>query len=178
MQLLKGKLVLLRALEPEDLDFLFEIENNTTIWTVSNTLQPYSKHLLRQYLNNVQQDITEAKQLRLVICNLDGATIGLIDLYDFDSLNQRVGLGIVIKETKDHQKGYGTEAVELLIRYIFKVLLLHQVYVSISEENTASIRLFQKLNFINCGIKKDWKKTSLGYTNEHFYQLINPNSNI
>ena len=64
---LKGQNIHLRALEPEDLDFLYEIENNESIWEVSNTQTPYSKWVLKQYLENAHQDIYEAKQLRLVI---------------------------------------------------------------------------------------------------------------
>ena len=64
---LKGKNIHLRALEPEDLDFLYEIENNESIWEVSNTQTPYSKWVLKNYLENAHQDIYEAKQLRLVI---------------------------------------------------------------------------------------------------------------
>ena len=47
---LKGQNIHLRALEPEDLDFLYEIENNESIWEVSNTQTPYSKWVLKNYL--------------------------------------------------------------------------------------------------------------------------------
>ena len=65
---LKGTTIYLRALEPEDLEFIYKIENNESIWDVSNTQTPYSRFLIRQYLENAHQDIYEAKQLRLVIC--------------------------------------------------------------------------------------------------------------
>ncbi len=65
---LKGNNIYLRALEPEDLNFVFRLENNETIWEVSNTQTPYSRFLIKQYLENAHQDIYEAKQLRLAIC--------------------------------------------------------------------------------------------------------------
>jgi diamine N-acetyltransferase len=81
---LKGQTIFLRALEPEDLEFVYAIENDETIWEVSNTQTPYSKFLIRQYLENAHQDIYEAKQLRLAICkNQTSEAIGLIDLFDF-----------------------------------------------------------------------------------------------
>ena len=40
---LKGEQVYLRALEPTDLDFLYKLENDTSVWEVSGTLKPYSK---------------------------------------------------------------------------------------------------------------------------------------
>ncbi|MBT3547278.1 MAG: GNAT family N-acetyltransferase, partial [Flavobacterium sp.] len=67
MMILHGEKVRLRALEPEDLDFLFTTENNTAFWEVSNTQVPFSRFVLKQYLENSHQDIYEAKQLRLVV---------------------------------------------------------------------------------------------------------------
>ena len=51
MQLLKNDIIKLRALEREDLDSLFEIENDSALWTVSDTLAPYSRDLLTKYLD-------------------------------------------------------------------------------------------------------------------------------
>lgn len=85
MLTLTGPNLHLRALEPEDLEFVHGIENDEAIWNVSNTQTPYSKFLIRQYLENAHQDIYEAKQLRLAICkNNSEKAIGLIDLFDFD----------------------------------------------------------------------------------------------
>ena len=67
MLTLKGKYLYLRALEPEDLDFLYELENTELFWEVSNTTSPFSKFVLRHYIENSHRDIFEAKQLRLVI---------------------------------------------------------------------------------------------------------------
>ena len=68
---LQGENIFLRALEPEDLDFLYELENNGDVWEISGTTAPYSKFILRQYLENAHKDIFEAKQLRLCICKHD-----------------------------------------------------------------------------------------------------------
>ena len=90
---LKGQQIHLRALEPEDLDFLYEIENNESIWEVSNTQTPYSKWVLKQYLENAHQDIFEAKQLRLVIVSSESnEKVGFIDVFDFDVNNIRAGI--------------------------------------------------------------------------------------
>jgi len=99
MVTLTGNTIYLRALEPDDLEFIYKLENNEDIWEVSNTQTPYSRFLVRQYLENSHQDIYEAKQLRLAICkNGSFDAIGLIDLFDFDPVNQRAGVGIIIQE--------------------------------------------------------------------------------
>ena len=113
---LKGTNIHLRALEPEDLEFVYNIENDESIWHVSNTQTPYRKFLIRQYLENAHQDIFEAKQLRLAICKNDTSeAIGLIDLFDFDPVNSRAGIGILIQNETNRGNGIWKEALGLLI---------------------------------------------------------------
>ncbi|MDY2587688.1 GNAT family N-acetyltransferase [Winogradskyella aquimaris] len=170
---LKGQHIYLRALEPEDLEFIYGIENDTALWSLSDTLTPYSRFNLRQYLENAQQDIFEAKQLRLAICIMDDTTIGLIDVFDFDVKNKRAGIGILIKDEAKRSKGYGKEALELLVSYCFKTLHLHQVYANISESNLASLKLFESNGFKKIGLKADWRFDGQQFSNEFMLQLIN-----
>lgn len=171
---LKGDTIYLRALEPNDLEFVYAIENDQSIWAVSNTQTPYSRFLVKQYLENAQQDIYEAKQLRLAICqDKDFPAVGLIDLFDFDPKNNRVGIGIVIQGVKNRNKSIGSEAIKLLIQYAFYHLNVHQLYANISTENEASIALFTKFGFECIGIKKDWTLLNGNYQDEAIYQLIN-----
>lgn len=174
MNTLKGNNVYLRALEPEDLEFVYTIENDESIWNVSNTQTPYSRFLIKQYLENAHQDVYEAKQLRLAIClNDSNETIGLIDLFDFDPSNNRAGIGIIIQEKNNRISGYGSEALQLLINYSFTHLQLNQLFANIGTENEISISLFTKFGFQLIGIKKQWNKVNNLYKDEALYQLIN-----
>ncbi len=170
---LKGEHIHLRALEPEDLDFLYEIENNPEIWEISGTTSPYSRHVLRQYLENAHRDIYEVKQLRLVIEQLDGPVLGLIDLFDFDPKNRRAGIGIVIHEHRNRNKGAATKALSLLCDYAFNTLELHQVYANIGAGNDASTKLFERLGFERVGLKKDWNLVNGKFRDELLYQKLN-----
>lgn len=171
--ILKGEHTVLRALEPEDLDFLYEIENDESIWEVSHTQTPYSKWVLKHYLENAHQDIYEAKQLRLAIeLNETKQLIGLIDLFDFDFKNKRAGVGIVITQLA-RGKGVGSEVLQLLIDYAFNQLQLHQLYANISISNEISSKLFTKFGFQKIGIKKQWNNINGHYVDEVLFQLIN-----
>ena len=173
MVTLQGENIFLRALEPEDLEFIYTIENDESIWEVSNTQTPYSKFLIRQYLENAHQDIYEAKQLRLAICiSKTSETIGLIDLFDFDPKNKRAGIGIIIQDKINRSNGFGKEALELLIEYSFHQLQLHQLFANIGTENNASLSLFATFGFEKIGIKKDWNFTNNSYHDEAILQLI------
>jgi len=170
---LSGNTIYLRALEPEDLDFIYTIENNESVWEVSNTQTPYSRFLIRQYLENAHQDIYEAKQLRLAICQQEtGETIGLTDIFDFDPKNNRAGVGLVIGSQAHRNKGIGSEALALVIQYSFQQLQLHQLYANIGSDNEISLQLFTKFGFQKIGIKKDWNRVNNIYKDELLFQLI------
>lgn len=170
---LTGNTVYLRALEPEDLEFVYAIENDELVWEVSNTQTPYSRFLIRQYLENAQQDIYEAKQLRLAICLKNSfEAIGLIDLFDFDPKNNRAGVGILISNESNRKKGVGSEALALIINYAFEQLQLHQLYANIGSDNEVSLQLFTKFGFQKIGTKKDWIKVNNIYKDELLFQLI------
>ncbi|RPE00904.1 N-acetyltransferase [Aureibaculum marinum] len=173
MQALTGNNVYLRALEPEDLEFLYAVENDLSFWEVSSTETPYSKHVLRLYLENAHLDIYEAKQLRLVIAESKSQKpIGLIDLFDYNPKHKRAGVGILLIEG-EQQKGYGSEALKLLIEYSFRHLNIHQLFANITMDNEKSLNLFKKHNFIEVGVKKDWIFIEGKYKDEGLFQLIN-----
>ncbi|MEH6536293.1 MAG: GNAT family protein [Psychroserpens sp.] len=169
---LKGEHIYLRALEPEDLDFIHEIENNHEIWEISNTITPYSKFLIKQYLEQAHKDIFEVKQLRLVICNYEDVALGMIDLFDFDFKNRRAGVGILIKDAENRQKGFGKVALELLINYCKLDLDMHQLYCNVSEDNEKSLKLFENHGFEIIGLKKDWNYVNGSYKNEYLLQIL------
>ena len=173
MNTLLGKNIKLRALEKEDLNFLYKIENNESFWQVSHTQTPFSKYMLKLYLENAHLDIYQAKQLRLIIEeNNTNQQVGMIDLFDFNPKHKRAGIGILI-HPDFQEKGYAFEALSLLINYTFTHLDLHQLYANITEDNNKSISLFEKNNFVKTGIKKDWIFTNNNYKSEILYQLIN-----
>ena len=175
MSLLENDIIRLRALEPDDLDLLFSVENDPRFWEVSNTLTPYSREILGQYLKNAQQDIFEAKQLRLVITRKDDhMVLGLLDLFDFNPQHKRAGIGILILK-KYQEKGYAAKALEVFINYAFQHLDIHQLYANIAVSNKKSRLLFNKLNFTEMGIQKDWIKVKGKFQDVALLQLINPN---
>ena len=171
---MKYKEISLRALEPEDLELLYEWENNVSYWIVSNTITPFSKYTLKRYLEDSHKDIYETGQVRLMIDHIpDKMTIGTIDIFDFDPFHKRAGVGILIANEEYRRKGYATMALKCLVDYCFNTLMLHQLYCSILSNNGESMDLFQKIGFVQSGIKKDWIRTSDGYLDEYLFQLIN-----
>jgi diamine N-acetyltransferase len=173
--MLKGIKVKLRALEPADIDLLYAWENDPAVWPVSNTVAPFSRLQIEEYVLNSQNDIFTTRQLRLMVDLVQPIpgiiSVGSIDLFDFEPLHHRAGVGILIREPF-RAKGYAQEAMKLLIGYAFSTLLLHQLYCNISPDNITSLSLFQKLGFARCGVKKDWVQDAGKWKEEWMFQLI------
>ena len=140
---LKTDTIYLRALERSDLEFLYALENDISVWRISNTAAPFSKEVIAQYLEQAALDIYTTKQLRLVICTAKHEAIGTIDLFDFDPQHRRAGIGIIILPFYQRQN-FASQALELLLLYCNNYLLFHQVYFSAATDNIASICLFKK----------------------------------
>ena len=168
--------ITLRVAEPYDADTIFRWENDMEIWRVSDTIVPFSKHQIEQFLltNN---DLVSEKQIRLMIDDdQSGETVGCIDLYDYDDFNERAGIGIMID--KNHRgKGYAKQAIHLVMEYCFKTLLLKQLYALTLASNPESMLLFETLGFERCGVRKQWCKTASGFIDQIEYQYINKGYN-
>ncbi len=171
MQPLNGKTLKLRAMEPSDIDVMYEWENDPETWIYSNTQTPFSRFYLEQYIINSHSDIYTEKQLRLVINNKKGETIGCVDLFEFDPKNRRAGVGILI--TKEHRKkGYAAETLDIVINYAKNILSLHQLFCNIAANNKQSIELFKKKGFTEAGCKKEWLLSEDQWLDEYFFQLL------
>ena len=168
---LQNKLISLRALEPRDIELLFDLENDVELWKYSNRNQPYSTDLLQNYNANSHKDIFETRQIKFTISTMEDIAVGFIDLFDFEPLHHRAGVGLVIRKL-DHRKGYGAAALDLIGNYAGKHLQLHQIYAQIAVENKISIQLFENKGYCFVGIKKDWNFYEGKYHDEIIYQKL------
>ena len=169
---LEGELTRLRALEAEDVDLLYVWENDPAVWGVIGTLAPFSRHTLRRFLDEQRFDLYAARQLRLVVETLDGRAVGLVDLFEFEPVDLRAGIGILIHGAGDRGRGFASDALDVLCRYARQVLGLHQLWCSVAPDNAASLTLFRRAGFVECGRKREWRRTPDGWADELLLQKI------
>ncbi len=158
---LKDEFIFLRALEPSDLNTLYSWENDPLIWRISNTLVPFSRFTLEQYLLSNHSDIFSTHQVRLMVCLHTSEQVGTVELFDFDPLHRRAGIGILI-QNEYRTKGYAKSALHLLCNYAYNTLLMKQLYCNIGSGNATSLALFKNMGFSEVGLKKSWNKLPNG----------------
>lgn len=154
--------VTLRAMEPEDLDVLYTIENDMELWDAGNTNVPYSRYALHEYMSNVSGDIYADRQARLMVCTQQKEVVGMIDLIDFNPRHQRAEVGIVIQKPY-RAMGYGQAAMARLIDYTCHTLHIRQLYAFVDVGNTFCIRLFKHAGFVPAARLGDWLNCRDGY---------------
>ena len=170
--LLSNEIVTLRALEPTDLETLYNWENDTALWVVSDTVAPYSREALWHYLQNYTGDIYAQRQLRLMITlTSDGTPVGTIDFLNFDPLNNRAELGLFIAPDQRGQR-LGRQALELLTAYAREHLGLRQLYVFIALDNTVCLKMFEDYGYRRVGEIKSWVKRGSDYRDVAMLQMI------
>jgi diamine N-acetyltransferase len=174
---ISGSNCALRALEPYDADTLYKWENDRSLWSYSFTNTPFSRFVLEEFAQAAHQDIYANRQLRLMICDLSAqSAMGCVDLFDFDPQHNRCGLGIFVQSAFRGQ-GIAAESLALTLDYCFRTLLLQQVYVEVSEQNTSSLKLFEANGFQRCGLKLKWHRSTMNhYENVVMLQCLNPHS--
>jgi diamine N-acetyltransferase len=171
---LENDIIRLRAVEPSDIEVLYLWENDPNVWTIGESITPYSRFELEKYILSEGNIFTD-KQLRLMIDSKQNdacLTVGAIDLFDFNPIHARAGLGILIYSSENRRKGYASEALGLLIEYAFTMLNISVLYCNVSVSNYASINCFEKAGFKRCGLKKRWNNTPNGREDEIMFQLI------
>ena len=161
----------LRAMEPEDLELLYSIENDQSLWDVGLTNVPYSRYLLHDYIANAKNDIYADGQVRLMIENQGGDVVGIVDLMHFDPKNNKAELGIVIIK-KYRQQGYASAAVRMIVSYAKSVLHLHQLYALAPADNHVSLHLFLDSGFRETVKIQEWLYDGVNYRDAVLLQFF------
>ena len=160
--MLSDEKITLRALEPEDLDWLYRIENDTELWRWGNANVPYSRYVLKRYIAESQSDIYADGQLRLAIVSSDtGQVMGCVDLTAFDARHLRAEVGILLfPEFRGF--GYGLRVLDLLGAYCRRHLHLHLLYAVVSAANSPASRLFLRAGYARSAELRDWLRMDDG----------------
>lgn len=165
--------IYLRAVEPEDLDVMYEMENNPAYWDISSFNVPYSRYTLKQYIENSCNDIYADKQLRLmIVLKPDNQVIGTIDITDYCPMHARGFVGIAVRKEYRHQN-YAADALGLLLDYAFSFLSFNQLCAFIPADNEASIHLFSTNGFERSGLLKEWLRSGETYRDVVVLQRLN-----
>ncbi|MBO4978703.1 MAG: GNAT family N-acetyltransferase [Muribaculaceae bacterium] len=169
---LDGNNIYLRAVEPDDIDFLYRLENEGGKEETGFATAPLSRQQLHEYIVGYSADIHAERQLRLMICSAtDGAAVGTVDITDYEPRDRRGFVGIAIGAAH-RRKGYGLEALMILCRYAATTLGMHQLAAMVAVDNEVSRHLFVRAGFKPCGRLRSWLRRGNTYADALLFQKL------
>lgn len=138
--------VTLRAIEEKDFDILYEMMNSATIEkAMGHCTLPLSRHLHKEWLANYRNT---KEQIRLMIELENGATIGVMMLFDIDMQNGTAELGHKLSASLEKRmKGDIYDAVNGMLGYAFNILRLNCIYARIVDGNVFAEKVLKKSKF-------------------------------
>ena len=163
--------ILLRAIEPADLEMLYHWENDPAVWRVSGTMAPISRDRLARFISEQVYDLYATRQMRLMV-DVDNVAVGCVDIFDFEPLHRRFGIGILIYADEHRRRGYARRVIDMVKEYARNTLDLRQIWVTIDEDNPASVALFEGCGFTLSARRREWINRGGKFIDELEYQCI------
>ena len=159
--------LILRTPLLSDFDDLLSWENDLKNNQYTDVPVFYTPSQIEDFLNS-DHDLLLQNQIRYII-ELNSSAVGCIDLYDYDMVNSRAGVGIYV-DSNFRNKGIASKSLELLKSISIEKYLISNLYADIMSGNKSSIKIFEKANFIKNGIKSNWIRTENSFEDVLFYQ--------
>lgn len=163
--------ILLRAIEPADLEMLYHWENDPAVWRVSGTMAPISRDRLARFISEQVYDLYATRQMRLMV-DVDNVAVGCVDIFDFEPLHRRFGIGILIYADEHRRRGYARRVIDMVKEYARNTLDLRQIWVTIDEDNPASVALFEGCGFTLSARRREWINRGGKFIDELEYQCF------
>ena len=164
--MLEGKLVRLRAREPEDVERAYTWINDRKVTQFLTARYPLSRADEQRWLEGTATN-GFADGVHLAIETKDGAHIGNIDLIETRPEDRKAGLGVMIGEKKYWSNGYWTDAILTLLRFAFEEMNLNRVWLTALEFNDRSIACYK-----NCGFQEEGRLRQEVFSGGRYHDLV------
>lgn len=145
----KKKPIKLRPLEREDLRFVHSLDNDATVMRYWFE-EPFESFM---ELSQIYEKHIHDQMERRFIIDLDGDSIGLVELIEINHVHRRAEFQVII-DPRQQGKGYASIVTRMAIEYAFYVLNLNKVYLRVDQENARAIHIYEKIGFQTEGILK------------------------
>lgn len=159
----------LRALEPEDLDQLVRWEADHV--DAGLRIAPYSKAVLKRYLDESHRDFWEAEQVRFVLSTDDGRALGLFDVFNAHSVHQRAEVALLI-DPGFRGQGLGRQGLKLVEDWAFGRAGLRSLYAEVFSDNDAALYVFTASGYDRSGVLKAWYRVGREFRDVQLFQKL------
>jgi diamine N-acetyltransferase len=140
--------IYIEEISREDLPYIHWVENLEEYWHINEHPGPYTLEEITDCFFPSRKYPIHKQQRWVIRLAENNFPIGILDAFNFSEEDQSIGVGILIPNRKDHNKGFGKEAIRLLIKKLTFDKHISIVFALIDKDNAASISLFEKSGFV------------------------------
>ncbi|RIX48629.1 N-acetyltransferase [Paenibacillus nanensis] len=166
VRFLEGKQVYLRPIEAADADWYFESVYRKETRRLTGTQKHFSREQIADYIAGKAKDTSSV--LLLIAKSDNDELIGDIAIQGIDSINRNASIRVAINQDAHQGKGYGSEALLLMLDYGFGVLNLHRIELYVYSYNERAKHVYEKLGFVQEGVQRD----ALFYEHRYYDSII------
>ncbi|MGD6845313.1 GNAT family N-acetyltransferase [Bacillus infantis] len=153
IRFLQGERIYLRPISTDDTDIYVKLLYNEQSRKLTGLKKAFSKDQIFSYIKEKAEDSSSI--LLLIVLDGTNEVIGDIALQDIDSTNRNANIRVNISEEENQGRGYGSEAMELMLGYAFGVLNLHRIELNVFVYNDRALHVYEKLGFKQEGVQRE-----------------------
>jgi RimJ/RimL family protein N-acetyltransferase len=153
VRFLEGERVYLRPIGQDDTELYFQMLFHKEVRRLTGTQKSFTREQISRYIEGKSHDSTSL--LLLIALKDTDEVIGDIALQSIDGMNRNANVRIAITEEKHQGKGYGSEALLLMLDYGFGIVNLHRIELNVFSYNERAIRTYEKLGFQREGVQRE-----------------------
>ncbi|GAB6988284.1 GNAT family N-acetyltransferase [Paenibacillus pini] len=152
-KVLEGERIYLRPFTNEDSELYYVSLLDKEMRRLTGTKKIFSKNMIEKHIARIAED--DERIDLLIVLKEEDKVIGDIALLDIDLNNRNAHMRIALFNDEECSKGYGTEAMRILLNYGFGSLNLHRVELNVYSFNPRAIKAYEKLGFVKEGVQRD-----------------------
>ena len=174
--MLAGEKIRLVPLEEKHLDDIMKEWNSPKLRKYLGGFIPHSREVEHEWIQSAMEEMKQRKSFIFVVERIsDDSFIGTIALHDIDWLSRNCTLGIALHSEENWGKGYGSEAIKLLIDFAWQSLNLYRIELSVYDFNARAKHVYEKIGFVEFGIAHRKYYIDGKYVDTHYMELLRDN---
>ncbi|KOO52028.1 GNAT family N-acetyltransferase [Viridibacillus arvi] len=163
---LENERIYLRTLKESDAPIVLGNTTDEEIRYMTGTKSNFTLNQIKAHINNLNND---SSRYDFAICLKESdQMIGELSIFEIDEEDKKAGFRISMSSIKLTGKGYGTEAIIIVLRFVFEELKLNRLQLEVFSHNLRGIRVYEKVGFVKEGVLRE----SLYYNGTYSDEII------
>ncbi|WP_042348641.1 GNAT family N-acetyltransferase [Bacillus massiliigorillae] len=167
---LESERIYLRPLCESDAPNILEYTKDKEIRYMTGTNSNFSLEQIKSHIKNINN---ESSRYDFAIClKSSDEMVGELSIFDIDEESKKAGFRISMVSISLTGKGYGTEAIKIVLSFVFDQLKLNRIQLEVYSHNLRGIRAYEKVGFVKEGVLRQSLFFNKAYSDEIIMAIL------